>query len=315
VLTFPTRKYTFAELGGSLMPGSYPIASTPDPGLVELASGVSMPVEYINSSTFTVRWTFDGSSPETSPSATEGAEFSDGYPGDAITVSLAHFGTNTDFTVQAAAVSQNPAIATTSPIASETISIKPTQLPPPLYKFDDISGEVTLALDVDSGKIPVGATIYYSTDGTDPGIGTDNQPASGTLYSAPFHPSSNITVKARVYPPVANNQFFIVSDLLDEDVILPDSELYIGGRFFLGSGAAISHRNIARILENGTVDPTFNPGSGAEAGSTVADVLRVSSGGVLAAGNFQSMSGVAQPALIRFDANGAIDTAFNAGLK
>ena len=74
-----------------------------------------------------------------------------------------------------------------------------------------------------SGLIPPGTRIYYTTDGTDPGVtrdanGLDN-PTSGQLYSSSIpipstlqNGQSEFTVHARLYPPTTLPQWFSASD-------------------------------------------------------------------------------------------------------
>jgi hypothetical protein len=73
--------------------------------------------------------------------------------------------------------------------------------------------------------IPTGARIYYTTNGTDPGIKSTEDPVSGTLYTAghPISVASKVDfleVIARLYPPMADKIHFDTSDMSDLDLDL-----------------------------------------------------------------------------------------------
>ena len=76
-------------------------------------------------------------------------------------------------------------------------------------EFADL--EATISLDPSYGDLPVGARIYYTTNGTDPGD-VGGEPVTGTLYTGPFAVdltgsvelgscTNAVTVVARVYGP------------------------------------------------------------------------------------------------------------------
>ena len=96
-----------------------------------------------------------------------------------------------------------------------------------------------------------------------------------------------------------------------------DDRVLIGGAFnFVDNGI---HRNyIARLMTDGSVDTSFNPGSGADnpvyamaetfaaSGTNVAREIYVG-------GAFGSFNGVTSPSLVRLNNNGTVDPAFNTG--
>jgi hypothetical protein len=89
--------------------------------------------------------------------------------------------------------------------------IKTSLRDPQLSEATDASGRrsVVITPAIDAGDCPPGCRIYYTTDGTDPGVATDanglDNPVAGLPYSGPIVvPLSGITnfvVTARVYPP------------------------------------------------------------------------------------------------------------------
>ena len=89
----------------------------------------------------------------------------------------------------------------------------------------------------------------------------------------------------------------------------PDGKVIIGGsQFFVTPG--VSPFALARLNVDGSLDPTFNPGVGLNAGGTVSQLLLQPDGRVLVAGAFQSINGLARLNLARLNADGSVDTAF-----
>ncbi|MBM4224935.1 MAG: hypothetical protein FJ167_09125, partial [Gammaproteobacteria bacterium] len=93
-------------------------------------------------------------------------------------------------------------------------------------------------------------------------------------------------------------------------VPLPDSKILIAGDF--DSVAGIPHRRIARLNNDGTVDPTFTPGGIITNGAVYTLVVQVD-GKILAGGAFVATNGVVRTNLVRLNANGSLDPTFDAG--
>ena len=94
--------------------------------------------------------------------------------------------------------------------------------------------------------------------------------------------------------------------------ILVDSEgrVIIGGDFTMISGVQRMH--IARILPNGILDSTFDPGIGAN--SSVRALALQLDGKILAGGLFTEMGGVPVGYVARLQANGQVDGTFITGI-
>ncbi len=91
----------------------------------------------------------------------------------------------------------------------------------------------------------------------------------------------------------------------------PDGKVIIGGsQFFVTPG--VSPFALARLNVDGSLDPTFNPGVGLNAGGTVSQLLLQPDGRVLVAGAFQSINGLARLNLARLNADGSVDPTFAA---
>jgi len=89
----------------------------------------------------------------------------------------------------------------------------------------------------------------------------------------------------------------------------PDGKVLICGNFTAYGGTA--RGRIARLNANGTLDATFNPGTGAA--NTVFALARQPDGKVIAGGSFTTFNGASANRLIRLNANGSADGSFNAG--
>lgn len=92
-------------------------------------------------------------------------------------------------------------------------------------------------------------------------------------------------------------------------IVQPDGAILIGGAFTQYNGVSVNR--IARILPNGTLDNSFQSGSGFD--YTVTDILLLPSGKLVVSGNFTSYNGITCKGLVRLNADGSIDAGFNAG--
>jgi uncharacterized delta-60 repeat protein len=90
---------------------------------------------------------------------------------------------------------------------------------------------------------------------------------------------------------------------------LSDGKMLIGGDFFWYNGSV--RNQFARINENGTVDATFNSGSGFNSG--VAAMVQQSDGKIVIGGGFTSYKGVTCNKIVRLNTDGSIDATFNTG--
>lgn len=89
----------------------------------------------------------------------------------------------------------------------------------------------------------------------------------------------------------------------------PDGRILIGGGFT--SVNAFLRYGIARLLPNGSVDPTFNPGIGAD--GPVRAVSLQSDGKILIGGEFIYYNGTNRNYLARLNADGSLDDTFDPG--
>jgi len=89
-----------------------------------------------------------------------------------------------------------------------------------------------------------------------------------------------------------------------------NGKILIGGTFSSYNGT--SRNSVARLNSDGTLDTTFDPGSGVGGGSQkVGDIAIQSSGRILIAGSFNSYNGHTQPSLVGINTDGSFDTTFD----
>jgi uncharacterized delta-60 repeat protein len=107
--------------------------------------------------------------------------------------------------------------------------------------------------------------------------------------------------------------FFLTGNGFDDDVrdiaLQSDGKLIVAGEFI--NIAGVPRRKIARLDASGNLDPTFNPGNGANGNIFVVKVLPDNK--ILIAGEFTTYNGAAVNRIARLNADGSLDTSFNTG--
>ena len=91
--------------------------------------------------------------------------------------------------------------------------------------------------------------------------------------------------------------------------IQSDSKIIIGGGFSSFNGVTINR--IARLNIDGTLDPTFNPGMGAN--NWIEKICIQSDGKIIIVGGFTYFNGTPRNRIARLNADGTIDATFNPG--
>jgi uncharacterized delta-60 repeat protein len=89
----------------------------------------------------------------------------------------------------------------------------------------------------------------------------------------------------------------------------PDGKVIAAGRFAFANN--IARNRIARFNFNGSLDTTFDPGTGAD-GEITAAVLQPD-GRIIVAGRFTSFNGFTHNGICRLNANGSVDQTFGLG--
>lgn len=93
--------------------------------------------------------------------------------------------------------------------------------------------------------------------------------------------------------------------------IQSDGKIIAGGDFTTYNN--ISTRKIARINSDGSLDASFNIGTGFEITDKVYAIALQNDGKILVGGNFSSYNGISVNHIIRINANGTRDNSFNVG--
>jgi uncharacterized delta-60 repeat protein len=91
--------------------------------------------------------------------------------------------------------------------------------------------------------------------------------------------------------------------------IQPDQKIVIGGNFTAYNG--VSRVRIARLNTDGSLDTTFNPGTGFD--FTVSAVSVQADGKIIVGGDFLTFNGVPAKRMARLNTDGSLDPSFNTG--
>jgi uncharacterized delta-60 repeat protein len=98
-------------------------------------------------------------------------------------------------------------------------------------------------------------------------------------------------------------------NLISSIVIQSDNKILVGGGFTTYSGVSANY--IIRLNTDGSIDNTFNSGSGFD--NDIYSVAIQSDNKILIGGNFTTYSGVSANHFIRLNTDGSIDNTFNTG--
>lgn len=171
----------------------------------------NIPAPYLGSANFNVRYTTDGSDPLTSATAVAGPAFSGYYSPVSVSLALAAWGTSTNIVIRAAALASNTAYFTSSPVASGSVALAPTELPLTLFPVNPIGRPSYLAIS-NVGDVPVGLRTYYTLDGSRPltadvgGFWANNSSLYTGRMSAPS--GGGFTFSAQATGPSGYEQWF-----------------------------------------------------------------------------------------------------------
>lgn len=99
------------------------------------------------------------------------------------------------------------------------------------------------------------------------------------------------------------------NDFIHTTSLQSDGKIIIGGKFTSYNGLAINR--IARIHTDGSLDTSFNPGTGADDG--VNNISIQSDGNIIIGGDFTSFNGTTRKYIARLNTDGSHDLSFNPG--
>lgn len=98
---------------------------------------------------------------------------------------------------------------------------------------------------------------------------------------------------------------------VDAVTVQPDDKILIGGTFVTIN--SVTRNKITRLNSNGSLDTSFNPSLSPN--STVFDIALQSDGKIIIGGQFTSINGVTTNRVARLNADGSVDTSFNADVS
>jgi len=99
------------------------------------------------------------------------------------------------------------------------------------------------------------------------------------------------------------------SSLVNAVALQPDGKILIGGFFTNYNGTG--RNNVARLNADGTLDPGFDPGTGAN--GSVYSIALQPDGKILIGGRFTSYNDTGRNRIARLNADGSLDTGFDPG--
>lgn len=156
----------------------------------------------------------------------------------------------------------------------------------------------------------------------DPGLGAD-----GDVYAVALQPDGKVLIGGAFTKVNGFSSAFVarlqtnglpdpgfratntVNDQLRALAVQPDGKILIAGRFTTVAGQ--SRNRIARLNEDGSLDVSFNPGSGAN--NHIRALALQPDGNVIVAGQFTKFDGVSQNRIARLTSDGALDQTFEPG--
>src|SRR5437762_12378961 len=125
----------------------------------------------------------------------------------------------------------------------------------------------------------------------------------GAVIAAPTPTPTPGRIDATFVPAPGTN------DAVNVVIPQPDGKVIVAGRFTQANN--VGRNRIARFKFNGSLDTSFDPGTGAD-GEITAAVLQPD-GRIVVAGRFTSFNGFTHNRVCRLNANGSVDQTFGLG--
>ncbi len=159
-------------------------------------------------------------------------------------------------------------------------------------------------------------TSFDPGSGANDAVNTISVQGDGDIIIAGYFTSYNGTARNRIARlnsdgslDTAFNPGSGPGNIVQCSVIQPNGRILIGGYFTTYNGTARGH--IARLFADGSLDASFNPGTGAN--EAVYCLALQSDGRIILGGNFTSYNGTSQNYLARLNSNGTLDVSFMPG--
>ena len=96
-----------------------------------------------------------------------------------------------------------------------------------------------------------------------------------------------------------------------DSYLFSDDKLLVGGIFTTYNGTTVN--GIVKLNIDGTIDSSFNTGTGLNTGGYISAINVQTDGKILIGGNFTTYNGVSKNRIARLNADGTLDTSFDAG--
>ncbi|MCX6112677.1 MAG: chitobiase/beta-hexosaminidase C-terminal domain-containing protein, partial [Proteobacteria bacterium] len=172
---------------------------------------------------------------------------------------------------------------------------------PPI--FNPAGGSVKRGIGVSIMSATEGAQVYYNIgDGTQ----ADPSPGIDLLYdesNKPVITHNNMVIKAKSF-----KTGYTPSNVVSYNYALTP-QIFVGGAFTTYGNI---YNKLVRVNSDGTLDSSFNPGTGATGpNDNIRSILIQSNGKILVNGYFQSFNGVVHHGLVRLNSDGSLDTSFD----
>lgn len=165
--------------------------------------------------------------------------------------------------------------------------------------------------------------VLLNSNGTDDSTYTPSNLGATSMSDVAVQPDGKILVSGEFSNAVGRiarfnadgtrdtsfNPGFGANNRISEIKVADDGKIYISGAFTNFDG--ISRNRIARLNSNGTLDTSFNPGTGFD--GSVGLILIYSSDKIIAGGTFSSYNGTAATNLVSINSDGSRNTQFNFG--
>lgn len=170
------------------------------------------------------------------------------------------------------------------------------------------NGSLDTTFDVGSGADADVRTIVIQSNGKIV-VGGDFTNFGGYFRNHIARLNTNGSLDLTFDPSQAFNQSGGANARIRSMVVRVDDKIVIGGDFTVYR--TVSRNGIARLNSDGTLDTTFNPGTGvAGLNSFVYGVVIAPDGKVVIGGSFSSVNGFPRASVARLNTNGSLDASF-----
>lgn len=163
------------------------------------------------------------------------------------------------------------------------------------------------------GALDEGFNVTMNADGTILALALQSD--GKILLGGEFNSCQGAPVRylARLYSDSGLDTTFNPQTGANNDVrtitVQPDGKILIAGWFWYYNG--ISRQQLARLNSDGSLDPSFDPGIGAD--NSIRRIAVQADGRILIAGDFTSYQDIPRPRIARLNSDGTLDTSFDPG--